>query len=387
MNRSKNDLMYALLDVMGEKEYSLIKVTDICRSAGYNRSTFYKYYYEKGDLLKEIIEVKLNELVTTLKKLEVVFPSQDRRTSQDKVRAIIPLFEFIYENRYFFKVVLTDNKIEGFRNQMYYAYREYIGQSIEVPFEESHSDPAIHELYLHFISASWLGIVIYWINEGTDKTAEYVTEQFVKITTTRPHDVVLGKIPFQSIFDRDNQPIDPRIFRTKKALKQALIMLMKQQNYASIRIHDISELANYHRSTFYSHYQDKDELYQDILVDLINGFSASISAARENQAMNTNEPPLPILNFFTFIYINRELLGVMYSDKKIPGSFNKIFCGMHRFFKHELETHSDLDIDIDIYCNFLTSTLMIVVGIWFEDNMKYSPLFLARAFSDMLQKG
>ncbi len=64
--------------------------------------------------------------------------------------------------------------------------------------------------------------------------------------------------------------------RTRKLLEQALVTLIQEREYASLRIEDITEEADVGRATFYMHYRDKDDLlatvveksYQDVIAHL-----------------------------------------------------------------------------------------------------------------------
>lgn len=56
---------------------------------------------------------------------------------------------------------------------------------------------------------------------------------------------------------------DRRIRKTKLRLKQALLELIDEQQYDAITIHDITRRADVGRSTFYSHFDSKEELLFD----------------------------------------------------------------------------------------------------------------------------
>src|SRR5512139_4063861 len=62
---------------------------------------------------------------------------------------------------------------------------------------------------------------------------------------------------------------DRRSRRTRQALVEALLALLTAKNYDEISINDIVDRANVGRSTFYAHYQDKDDL-------LRNGFGRAL---------------------------------------------------------------------------------------------------------------
>ncbi len=61
---------------------------------------------------------------------------------------------------------------------------------------------------------------------------------------------------------------DLRIIKTKRNLYEALLSLMKDNTFESIKVSDICTLALTNRSTFYDHFNDKYELLQGLIEDL-----------------------------------------------------------------------------------------------------------------------
>lgn len=57
--------------------------------------------------------------------------------------------------------------------------------------------------------------------------------------------------------------VDRRIQKTKKGLSLALIALILEKGYEHISVQDIIDRANVGRSTFYSHYESKEQLLLD----------------------------------------------------------------------------------------------------------------------------
>lgn len=71
---------------------------------------------------------------------------------------------------------------------------------------------------------------------------------------------------------------DRRERRTRSALLDAFIRLVRRQRYDEIQVSEIAAAADVGRSTFYAHYQDKDELlfdsmswFFDTLADTLRG--------------------------------------------------------------------------------------------------------------------
>lgn len=63
--------------------------------------------------------------------------------------------------------------------------------------------------------------------------------------------------------------IDMRTRRTKRALKTALNKLLETETVEKISVTDICELAEVNRVTFYTHYNDKYELIEELLDDIL----------------------------------------------------------------------------------------------------------------------
>lgn len=56
ITRSKRDLRNALMELLKDREFDKITVTDICKTAMINKMTFYKYYQDKYTLLDDCIK-------------------------------------------------------------------------------------------------------------------------------------------------------------------------------------------------------------------------------------------------------------------------------------------------------------------------------------------
>ncbi len=80
---------------------------------------------------------------------------------------------------------------------------------------------------------------------------------------------------------------DLRIVKTQKAIYNALLELMKDKSFESIKVSDICATALVNRSTFYAHYEDKYELLVDF-VDTLKSALAETLEQNEN-IFNTRE--------------------------------------------------------------------------------------------------
>lgn len=60
---------------------------------------------------------------------------------------------------------------------------------------------------------------------------------------------------------------DPRVIRTRKQLRDALISLVQEKSFQSISVQDIAERAALNRATFYAHFEDKFALMDHVVRD------------------------------------------------------------------------------------------------------------------------
>lgn len=72
---------------------------------------------------------------------------------------------------------------------------------------------------------------------------------------------------------------DRRTARTRLALRDALLALMGERGWDDIGVQEICERANIGRSTFYTHFPNKDELLSGSFDDLRRGLLASTRPA------------------------------------------------------------------------------------------------------------
>lgn len=71
---------------------------------------------------------------------------------------------------------------------------------------------------------------------------------------------------------------DRRVRKTKKALQLALAELMNEKDIRNITVRELTERADIHRATFYTHYQDVYDLYEQLENNVIEGISEIIVA-------------------------------------------------------------------------------------------------------------
>lgn len=94
---------------------------------------------------------------------------------------------------------------------------------------------------------------------------------------------------------------DRRIDRTRRACFDAIIALTLEKGYEKISVKDICAHANIGRTTFYTHFLDKDDLLQQCIQQFTAGLDLLLA---QNDQQNT---PLPILALVSHAREHRTL--------------------------------------------------------------------------------
>ncbi len=78
---------------------------------------------------------------------------------------------------------------------------------------------------------------------------------------------------------KEQEKVDRRVRKTRKALREAMQVLMSEKGYDQVTIEELTERADIGRTTFYLHYSAKQDLlleqFDDLLGQLVKQLSAN----------------------------------------------------------------------------------------------------------------
>ena len=105
---------------------------------------------------------------------------------------------------------------------------------------------------------------------------------------------------------------DARVRRTRDALGDALVALMQEKPFETITVQDVLDRAHVGRSTFYSHYSDKDDLLMSDADDFYERVSFALSAQGDK-----SDRVFPVKEFFSHIAEARRFVNALSSSGKM----------------------------------------------------------------------
>lgn len=101
----------AILELLEKTELSRISVTDVCKAADVNRSTFYAYYTGPSDLLREIEQDVLDQIP------KPPYP-QNQLGEESILQTTTAFFDYVKENEKVFRILFSESVNAEFSSRM-----------------------------------------------------------------------------------------------------------------------------------------------------------------------------------------------------------------------------------------------------------------------------
>jgi AcrR family transcriptional regulator len=104
---------------------------------------------------------------------------------------------------------------------------------------------------------------------------------------------------------------DARVRRTRDALGDALIALMQEKSFETITVQDVLDRAHVSRSTFYSHYSDKDDLLMSDAEEFFESLAMALSVRGDK-----SDRVFPVEEFFAHLVDAQQFFKALVKSGK-----------------------------------------------------------------------
>jgi len=167
--------------------------------------------------------------------------------------------------------------------------------------------------------------------------------------------------------------MDKRIQRTKRRLSEALINLILERGYENVTVQDILDKADIGRSTFYSHYEDKDQLLKAGPTNLgVVLFEQRNSLNGESAGQGIN-----FVNLFKHVSANRRLAKAMLGKKSGNIIFevfeNRISSVVKEKYQPRFSNSKKDKIMLGYLAQSAASAVTCFLRRWVDDDFIFTP--------------
>ena len=179
---------------------------------------------------------------------------------------------------------------------------------------------------------------------------------------------------------------DARVRRTRDALGDALVALMQEKPFDTITVQDVLDRAKVGRSTFYSHYSDKDDLLMSDAEEFFESIAMLLSVRGDE-----SDRVFPVREFFGHIVEAKQFVDALVSSGKFNDNMELargLFArGIERRLS-ELPRGRGIPADERPAIAFAhAGALLSLLTWWIDRGMRQPPAEMDQLFHKMLWKG
>jgi Transcriptional regulator len=161
---------------------------------------------------------------------------------------------------------------------------------------------------------------------------------------------------------------DRRIRKTKKALREGLAELIIEKDLHKITVRELTDRADVHRATFYSHYKDVYDLYEQLENVVVDGLSTVII---NNKSSSYEELFKAIVDY---VYDNSKLYYMLLNKNGNRNFRDRISDFLEkRYIADWLEETSQNNITEEwhFFTRYHIQGCLAVVSRWAENDYAY----------------
>jgi len=178
--------------------------------------------------------------------------------------------------------------------------------------------------------------------------------------------------------------VDPRVKRTRRLLRDALVSLILEKDFATISIKEITERAEVAYITFFRHFESLDQLLMDVLDEGL----AELIVHIETLAQRSESPALETEGMLIFEYIgqNRDLFRVLFKSQSVSRVRKKVVRKIAVIFQKSCLplARSGNQTVTAILSNHIATSLLALIEWWLDNNMKPASAQMGKVYKSLI---
>lgn len=169
--KTEQAIKEAFMELVKEKGYNQVTVSDICKKSNINRNTFYLHYLDKDDLVGKMLKTAYSTMDNALKEYTITYKTSMRKISEVQIRwGIRNLLLFMESDKELYKTILQDESLNGYIDVMAKMLKKHIAELLDI------SNASGNMIYEYAFSGMF-GLIKQWVLYSP--TNIYVTSKIV----------------------------------------------------------------------------------------------------------------------------------------------------------------------------------------------------------------
>ncbi len=183
-------------------------------------------------------------------------------------------------------------------------------------------------------------------------------------------------------------PIDLRIVKTKEALHIALLTLLKNKPLEAISISEICRIAKVNRGTFYLHYTQVGDLFEEYFKEIMDDLANSYQEPyRHVVKLNPKELNPATIRIFHHVEKYKEYYRIILS-KNVPLTYYYLLLEeVKSLLTGNLEKDYKLaaDIDSNFQAAYAANAILGLIIQWYNEDFQQKASYLSEQLVKILR--
>lgn len=190
--QTKNQIVDALVQLIHSKGFNNINVTDLTRTAGIGRGTFYIHYLDKFDLLNKVEAKLLGEIKEVLNN---VIPEELKtftdREEEVPSNLVIKTLDYFYKNSKLLSALLSPSGDPYFIGKIKTMFKDLIMDSFSSVKDHTYFNPNVPKDYVMEIVLGYsMNIVVYWMSKDEPESPQKIAKIIKAAQRIAPNDLI-----------------------------------------------------------------------------------------------------------------------------------------------------------------------------------------------------
>lgn len=190
---------------------------------------------------------------------------------------------------------------------------------------------------------------------------------------------------------KEKGKVDRRVQRTRQLLREALMALVVEKGYEAITVQNIIDRANLGRSTFYAHYQDKEDLLLSGMAELVHSIIWRVESLPKDEGKGESSRILSTVPLFQHTQTHHRLYQAMVGkqgiDVVIKTTHNHLSGHVQEQLTQLLPEDQNPSVPLPVIANYLAGTLLTLLTWWLDHDMPYPPERMDEIFQQLTIPG
>lgn len=186
-------------------------------------------------------------------------------------------------------------------------------------------------------------------------------------------------------------PNDPRILRTRLLIRSAFLDLIREKGFDAVSVQDITDRATLNRATFYLHYQDKHDLMESLIQEVLDELSVlpmPFVPARSQEA-DPERLSAFFVGLFQHVAQHADFYRVMVVEESVAPFAQQMQTYIEQFGLRWFARARSRQFSVppEVVMSFLSGAYMGMIKLWLKQSMPTSPEEIAAQFMQLALPG